>query len=358
MVRIKTQKKNTNIFIAPINEKDCSIDEEYVKNKLKDLNNIDNNNNNNMINIISISGCSNIIGVKTNVNKFIDIIDNHKNNNNNNKNYLFVDYATLAPYEIMNAKNIDALFISGHKFIGGTSTPGILIANEKLFEKKDPYNPGGGCALKISNDGNILYHNEIERKEPGGTCNIVGIIKMRYCLHIVKLYKNIITARENKITKYVHEYFGELKNKEKYKNKFDIMYQNVNLDNRLSIICLFIYDLHYNFVVALLNDIFGIQTRGGISCCGLFEDYIKHKYNNANNTNNANDTNNPNGWCRITFVWYMTKKEIEYILNSIKYIIKNGNKYLDKYDYDKNNNLYKIKNDISTKRILLMTCDI
>ena len=41
---------------------------------------------------------------------------------------------------------------------------------------------------------------------------------------------------------------------------------------------IFIDDVHYNFVVKLLNDRYGIQVRGGCSCAGTFMDTISLKF--------------------------------------------------------------------------------
>jgi selenocysteine lyase/cysteine desulfurase len=86
-------------------------------------------------------------------------------------------------------------------------------------------------------------------------------------------------------------------------------------------------NLHYNFIVILFNDLFGIQTRGGIGCCGLLAEYIEKKYAYR-------------GWCRISFHWSMSKKNIYYIFSALEYIINNGHKYLKKYKYSKKQNLF------------------
>ena len=46
----------------------------------------------------------------------------------------------------------------------------------------------------------------------------------------------------------------------------------------LPILSFSLSDLHYNLIVVLFNDLFGIQTRGGIGCCGLLAEYIENSY--------------------------------------------------------------------------------
>ena len=46
--------------------------------------------------------------------------------------------------------------------------------------------------------------------------------------------------------------------------------------DRLGVISFYIDDLHYNLGVKLLNDRFGIQTRGGCSCAGTYGHFLLH----------------------------------------------------------------------------------
>ena len=103
---------------------------------------------------------------------------------------------------------------------------------------------------------------------------------------------------------------------------------SIKIDSRLPIICISIDNLHYNFIVALMSDLFGIQTRGGVSCTGLFAEHIKNKYN-------------IDGWCRITFNWLMTINEINFILDAINFICKKGNRYLKYYHHNIDTNLFE-----------------
>ena len=96
----------------------------------------------------------------------------------------------------------------------------------------------------------------------------------------------------------------------------------------MPIISFAINNVHYNYIVVLLNDLFGIQTRGGQSCCGLYAKYIKSIYKNIN------------GWCRVSFNYTMDFDTINYILDSIEFVIVNYSKYESLYKYNKAENLY------------------
>jgi selenocysteine lyase/cysteine desulfurase len=117
--------------------------------------------------------------------------------------------------------------------------------------------------------------------------------------------------------------------KDKYQNMILLM-PDVHTNRRLPIVCVAIKDLHHNLVVALLSDLFGIQTRGGVSCTGLLVDHIKNLYNIA-------------GWVRITFNWLMTKEEIDHIIDSIEFLIQHGIEYKKYYAFDETTNLFNFK---------------
>ena len=252
-------------------------------------------NKNNLI-ITSITACSNVSGIITDLVRIRNII----NENIGTEGLLFVDYATLGPYANIDASICNAIFISPHKFIGGNSTPGLLIADTNLFMNKCPYAPGGGCVKKANNEI-IDYLENIEERESSGTPNIIGIIKIRLILLLKNKLNDVIMHNEHQITRYVHHKLTFIKNK--YSN-LRILYLNKHLNHRLPIICINIENRHFNEIVKLMNDQYGIQCRGGVSCAGIFAKYIEN-------------TMGISGWCRISFHWSMTHEEIDYILDAI-----------------------------------------
>src|SRR5437762_1923608 len=92
------------------------------------------------------------------------------------KIYLLIDYACSAPYIKIDASVCDGIFFSGHKFLGGQSTPGVLIVKDELLQTSYPYQPGGGC-VEEADDTHVIYKSNNEMKEMCGTPNIIGIIK-------------------------------------------------------------------------------------------------------------------------------------------------------------------------------------
>lgn len=311
---VEKSKDEQHIKIMLIPIKDDDVDLDWLNmNIQKDCD---------VLNIISVTACSNVTGVITDLTKLKQIIKTHVDTEKTNI-YLFLDCACIAPYENVNLHDVDACFFSMHKFLGGQTAPGILIARQNLFTKSHPYNPGGGCVKKASAYV-IQYEDDLEKKESGGTPNILGIIRTKFVYELRAKYMNTITNNEKYITRYIHKKLENICRN--YPNVKVIMLTKF-LVRRLPIISLSIDGLHYNFVVALLNDLFGIQTRGGISCNGMFGEYIKTKYN-------------MDGWCRITFSWLMTIETIDYILKAVTYVARFGKQYKSLYTFDTESNLF------------------
>lgn len=301
-VEISHRFSNIKIHTIPFSDK-LFIDYQWLEDKLSELNRLDCS-----LNIISITGCSNVSGFMTDINSLVKL--KNQFNQTIRKNYLFLDLASLAPYRIIDLSQIDASFISGHKFIGGVGTPGVLICNQELFTKDSPYAPGGGCVIR-ANQEIIEYEKNLEKRESGGTPNIIGIIKFHQVLKLLVERQLFIERQELAINQLVK---SEIKLIESTYSNFHSLFMNkydVGVSKSLPILTFYIDGLHYDLVSLMLNDLFGIQSRSGISCCGLLSKIIKGKFQ-------------INGWCRITFHWTMSMDDVMFIIKSLKILVKYG----------------------------------
>lgn len=185
----------------------------------------------------------------------------------------FWDYATAAPYlEIdMNATESgykDAVFLSPHKFVGGPGSPGILIAKKGLFTNAVPHNAGGGTVLYVTK-GTHMYLDDIESREEGGTPAIVESIRAGLCFQLKQnIGPKAIEARENVLYRKARSVWTKLPN---------MVILGTGSVERLPIFSFIIKYingspkyLHHNFLAILLNDLFGIQARGGCACAGPY----------------------------------------------------------------------------------------
>lgn len=94
--------------------------------------------------------------------------------------------------------------------------------------------------------------------------------------------------------------------------------------------------LHCRFVTKLLNDLFGIQARGGCACAGPYG----HMLLNIDKTRalairsvQGYEGLKP-GWTRISFSYYTPVEEMEFVVDAIEFIAKCGHRFLPLYDFD------------------------
>ena len=112
--------------------------------------------------------------------------------------------------------------------------------------------------------------------------------------------------------------------------------------DRLGVISFYIDDLHYNLGVKLLNDKFGIQTRGGCSCAGTYGHYLLHvDYETSHELTSEislGELTRKHGWIRMSIHPTTTDEEIQFVCESIKELVRNFKTWASDYDYDKNTN--------------------
>jgi selenocysteine lyase/cysteine desulfurase len=286
--------------------------------------------------IASFIATSNATGVNQNTYKISQLVHEHNG-------LIFWDFAASAPYIPINMHYkdndkiyYDAMFISPHKFFGGPQSPGLLIANSKLFENNVPFCPGGGTVRFVCPTFQ-KYSQNIEVKESGGTPDIIGCIRVGLVFQLKTKFQSYITYKDDALVRYVQK---SLQHLETYGLKLLNPLSNLN---RIPIFIFNIDNLHYNLVVVLLSDLFGIQTRGGISCCSLLaQDMLKIGEKEQKSIYDQIVSNHgvPSkyGWCRVSFHYAMPNHIIDYILYAIEYVVKNGYKMAKQYIYDENKN--------------------
>jgi selenocysteine lyase/cysteine desulfurase len=283
----------------------------------------------------SFSAASNVTGVKTDVQAVARLLHQHEA-------LSFWDYAAAAPYVSIDVTGVqneqgdtskDAVFISPHKFIGGPGTPGVLVVKKALLNNRVPAVPGGGTVVYVTPEDH-RYIDAAERREEGGTPAIVESIRAGL---VFKLQQDVgtdeIERREEEFVRRATERWGFCENIEVLGNP-DVP--------RLSITSLRIRhhgkDLHYGFVVALLNDLFGIQARGGCSCAGPYGHSLlgmDMAYSKALETQMLEGQMilRP-GWVRLNFNYFIDEDTFEYLLRAIELVAQHGWKLLPYYRFD------------------------
>ena len=270
------------------------------------------------VKIGSFSACSNVTGIKTPYHQLAEIMHKHGG-------VCFVDFACSAPYVDMDmhpinkAETLDAIFFSPHKFLGGPGSSGVLIFNKTLYKNKVPDHPGGGTVTWTNPWGEHSFFNNIEIREDGGTPGFLQCIRTALAIKVKNAMDvKKITAREKELTLLVMS--GLSKNRK-------VKMLEPNVTERLSIISFYIENVHYNLVVRMLNDKFGIQTRGGCSCAGTYGHILLNVDHDTSqkitNQIDAGDYCEKPGWIRASFHPTTTDKEAQFVVDAIHSLTKN-----------------------------------
>lgn len=265
------------------------------------------------IKIASLSACSNITGIIIELKPIINLVKKYNV-------ITCVDYTTLAPYKNINLlefdNKIDALFFSGHKFLGGVGSSGILLINKSIYNCDIPTRVGGGVIEYVKPNKQIVYKNSIDEREEAGTPGIIQTIKASLALKLKEqMGSEMIDSREKGIVKYMLDELSV--------NGLEIY--DYNIQNRIAIIS-FNTNNCYNMVVQELSDEYGIQARGGCCCAAI---YVNKLFENGKKNkwliNKCTNYNEKPGIVRISVNPVMSDSDIEYICSSIK---KMSKKYL------------------------------
>jgi selenocysteine lyase/cysteine desulfurase len=290
------------------------------------------------IKIASIIHGSNVTGIQNPVHEVAELMHNHGG-------VCFVDYACSAPYVHIDMhpendnQSLDAIFFSPHKFLGGPGSSGVLIFNKKLYKNMIPDCPGGGTVSWTNPWGEHKYIDNIEDREDGGTPGFLQTIRTALAIKLKeKMGVNNMLEREHQILDYIFKTLSPI--------------TNINIlagqhQNRLGVISFYIDDMHYNLGVKILNDRFGIQTRGGCSCAGTYGHYLLHvDYETSHELTQEitlGELMRKPGWIRLSIHPTTTDAEVKMVCDSIIALAKNHQEWALDYDYDKSTNEFHHK---------------
>jgi selenocysteine lyase/cysteine desulfurase len=288
----------------------------------------------------SFTSCSNVTGVFTPYYKLARVM--HENGG-----ICFVDFAASAPYMEMDMhpadpmEKLDAIFFSPHKFLGGPGSSGVLIFDSVLYKNKVPDNPGGGTVDWTNPWGEYKYVDDIEVREDGGTPGFLQAIRTALSIKLKEQMDPLkMVKREEEMTSYL---FKEMRKIEGVRILAD------NVEKRLGVFSFYILNIHYNLVVKLLSDMFGIQVRGGCACAGTYGHYLLDvsfdKSHNITEKINTGDLSDKPGWVRLSIHPTITDKEISDFIEAVRYISENIETLIKDYIYHPKKNEFIHKDD-------------
>src|SRR3954464_390479 len=291
----------------------------------------------------SFSAASNVTGIVSNTHRVSALLHRHGA-------LSFWDFAAAAPYveiDMYGGRDADplaykdAIFLSPHKLIGGPGTPGVLVARRELLRNRVPDVPGGGTVAYV----NPLEHRYLDdpvHREEGGTPAIIGSIRAGLAFQLKQAVGiDVIRAHEDAYLRRAVEAW-------KAEPNLQIL---GNLDSeRLSIVSFVVTApsgryLHHNYVVALLNDLFGIQSRGGCSCAGPYGHTLlgidldtSHEFERE--IARGCEGIKP-GWVRVNFNYFISEAVFDYLLEAVEIVASEGWKLLPEYEFAQDSGLWR-----------------
>ncbi|CAN1341870.1 Probable cysteine desulfurase [Linum perenne] len=303
----------------------------------------------------SFSACSNVTGIQSDTREIAELLHRHGG-------FACFDFAASGPYTEIDMRSgaydgYDAIFLGPHKFLGGPGTPGILLMSKALYRlgSSPPSTCGGGTV-----DYDTLYMEEIESREMGGTPPIIEIIRAALAFWTKEyITYPVIQTHENM--------FIERALLRLVSNKNIMVLGNTEAKRRQGILSFLILStsvqegslnmwaetgnvvdkpLHGPFVAMLLNDLFGIQARGGCACAGPYGHQLLGMDEVASleirSAIQKGYVGVKPGWARISFPYYMSDEEFEFILAAVEFLAMYGQRFLHLYRFNFRNGCWTL----------------
>eukprot|EP00924_Labyrinthula_sp_SR-Ha-C_P015622 maker-scaffold_4-snap-gene-5.61-mRNA-1 protein AED:0.01 eAED:0.01 QI:0/0/0/1/0/0/2/0/955 len=371
-------KNGFELQFLPLNPKTFFVclnilKEKIVKNKRA---------NKEALHVVSLSAASNLTG------HYLDVEEQRQINKLVHElgGLVVWDFASAAPYIDIdfngNANsNADACFLSPHKLLGGVNTPGVLVLRKTLLSRGTDSlldNVGGGTVFWVKESGCVFKKGLVEREE-GGSPDVVGAVRASLAFELKdnikdssqsdqeqRFKRNAILLLEEQIMEKVFARLVSIENV--------VILGDLTAKHRLSVISFLVRApgssskfLHYNFVCSLLNDIFGIQCRGGCMCAGPYaqkllgmtEDAIDLFEKTILRSPKCNELLRP-GFTRLCFPFYLDENQTDYIVRALNFVATHGYKLLPLYRFDTVTGLFHHKKTVTKSlfKVWLKDCDL
>ncbi|KAH9373373.1 hypothetical protein HPB48_018426 [Haemaphysalis longicornis] len=271
----------------------------------------------------------------------------------------FWDYASAAPYVNVDMNPVvpgieqglaykDAIFISPHKFVGGPETPGVLIAKKKLFVNTVPSGCGGGSVFFVNRES----HGKLSLKEQLEAVALRSGVGVKGPPWLKLSERNGPRHAVCKVCNW--------KMWDAWQDTPNLVILGSRQARRLPVVSFLVRHpasglfLHHNFVCALLNDLYGIQARGGCACAGpyaqdllgideglatryeelLVEDsQLDRTHLRRYQEHSEREVLRP-GFVRLNLAYYLPDDHVHYVLEAVRQVALHGWKLLPQYNFN------------------------
>ncbi len=274
----------------------------------------------------AFTACSNVTGIRTPFYELAKIMHEYGG-------VAFIDFAASAPYDEINMHpkdpmmKLDAILFSPHKFLGGPGSSGVLVFDKSMYHNTVPDHPGGGTVDWTNPWGKYKYVDNIEAREDGGTPGFLQSIKTALCFQLKdQMGIENIRKREEELLTLAFEGLDTIP---------EVQILADNERDRLGVISFYVPGIHYNLLVQLLNDLYGIQVRGGCACAGTYGHFLlevtAERSDEITDQISHGDLSEKPGWVRWSLHPTMTDEEVQLFIDALKDIIENLETYSTDY---------------------------
>jgi selenocysteine lyase/cysteine desulfurase len=286
----------------------------------------------------SFSAASNVTGVLTDVHRIASLLHRHDA-------LACFDYAACAPYVEIDMSppvsgsddpSLDAVFISPHKFLGGPGASGVLVFNQRVYDRELPPTVSAGGTVDYVSMTDQDFISDIEEREKAGTPGVLQTLKAALVFQIKdRIGVDTIREREHDLTcRAMTSWRGddgiEILGTPDPAGRIGIISFNLRAGDGKY--------LHHKLVTVLLNDLFGIQSRAGCSCAGPYghrllgiDETVSEQYRHAVQEGHCGIKP---GWCRIGFHWVMDDLEANYVIEAVHFLAEHGHRFTALYHFD------------------------
>jgi len=288
------------------------------------------------VKIGAFSACSNVTGIFTPYHAMAKLM--HRAGG-----VALIDFAASAPYVDIDMHPaddpeayLDAVLFSPHKFLGGPGSAGVLIFNRALYHNTVPDEAGGGTVAWTNPWGEYAFLDNIEAREDGGTPGFLQAIKGALAVQLKdEMTVTQLRTREHEIAPYAMDRLAAIPG-------VHVLAQGVR--DRLAMLSFWVEGMHYNLLVRLLNDRFGVQSRGGCSCAGTYGHYLLHvdpsRSKSITDRIDRGDLSDKPGWVRLSFHPSTTMADIDFAIHAVDQCVRHAAEWQRDYVYSSVTNEY------------------
>ncbi len=283
----------------------------------------------------AFSACSNVTGIETPYHAMAKLM--HRAGG-----VAVVDWAASAPYVALDMhpadpdERLDAVLFSPHKFLGGPGSAGVVVFSRDLYHNRVPDEAGGGTVAWTNPWGRYAFLDDPEAREDAGTPGFLQAIKAALAVELKEaMGVEAMMRRERMVVPRVMDGLEAIAG-------VHVLARGCR--ERLAIVSFYVEDVHYNLMVQLLNDRFGVQSRGGCSCAGTYGHYLLNvdpsRSKHITDRIDQGDFSEKPGWVRLSFHPTTTMAEVEHCIGAVEECVRHAAAWAKDYSYSSHTNEY------------------